>query len=334
MANLGTQALTLADYRKRMDPDGKVDVIIEALESSNPILQDMLWKEGNLPTGNITTVRTSLPTPQIRLINKGVTPSKSTTKQVQDTCIILEDRSRVDIELLKIQKDPEGFRHSEDMAFVQGFSESVAQNIFYGDTAADPHTFNGLAVRYKTLTGSKGDPGYQVISAGTAGTNNTSIYIVGWGNKNTCGIYPRNTKAGLDTQDLGQQTVLDSSGAELEAVVTLFNWKAGLAVQNIRANAAVRNIDVSKIGTAANDKATIQAIVKAKNRIQGLQRGDKKVVMYVSTQIYDMMELYLMDKNNVHITRQELMGQAPQMYFSGIPVKLCDAIAEDEGAVS
>lgn len=334
MENLGTQALTLADYRKRMTPDGEIDFIIEALENSNPILQDMVWKEGNLPTGNMTTIRTSLPTPSIRLINKGVKPSKSTTKQVQDTCIILEDRSCVDTELLELQKDPEAFRRSEDAAFVQGFSDVVAQNLFYGDTDADPHTFNGLATRYNTLTGNKGTAGYQTISAMTAGTNNTSIYLVGWGNHNTVGIYPRNSVMGLRMKDLGEQTVKDASGGEYQAVETLFTWKAGLSVQNIRANAAVRNIDISGLGTAANQKKIVESIVKAKNRIQGLQRGDKKVVMYVSTRVYDMLELYLSDKNNVHITRQELMGQMPQLYFSGIPVKLCDAIAENEGAVS
>lgn len=334
MANLGTQALTLADYRKRMTPDGEIDFIIEALENSNPILQDMVWKEGNLPTGNMTTIRTSLPTPSIRLINRGVKPSKSTTEQKQDTCIILEDRSSVDIELLAIQKNPEAFRRSEDAAFVQGFSDVVAANLFYGDTDADAHTFNGLATRYNTLAGAKGTAGYQTISAGTAGTNNTSIFLVGWGTKNTTGIYPRNSAMGLKMRDLGERTVTDANGLELQAVETLFTWKAGLAVQNIRANAAVRNIDIAGLGTAANQKKIVESIVKAKNRIQGLQRGDKKVVMYVSTQVYDMLELYLSDKNNVHITRQELMGQMPQLYFSGIPVKLCDAIAEDEGAVS
>lgn len=333
MANLGTQALTLADYRKRMEPDGSVAFIIEALENSNPILQDMKWKEGNLPTGNVTTVRTSLPTPSIRRINKGVSPSKSTTKQVQDTCIILEDRSCVDIELLALQKDKEGFRRSEDAAFIQGFGDVAAANLFYGDSDADQNTFNGLAVRYNTLTGSKGDPGYQIVPPDTAGTNNTSIYIVGWGTQNTCGIYPKNSVMGLQHRDLGENTITDASGGKYQALESLFTWKLGLAVQNIRGNAAVRNINVANLLTASYQKKVIDAIIQAKNRIQNLDRGDKQVVMYVSNGVYDMMEMYLTDKNNVHITRQELMGKMPQLYFSGIPVKKCDAISETESAV-
>jgi hypothetical protein len=44
--------------------------------------------------------------------------------------------------------------------------------------------------------------------------------------------------------------------------------------------------------------------------------------------------LYLLDKTNVHVTRQELMGAAPQLYLSGIPIKKCDAISETEPAIS
>ncbi len=335
MGVLGTQALTLSDYKKRINPDGSVAFIIEALESVNPITQDAVWKEGNLPTGNVTTIRTSLPTPSIRKINRGIKRSKSTTKQVQDTCIILEDRSSVDIELLALQKDKEGFRRSEDAAFIQGFADVVASNMFYGDTDDNADTFNGLSVRYNTLTdGGNGTPGHQVISAGTAGSNtNTSIYIVGWGTQATCGIYPKNSVMGLQHRDLGEKTVQDADGHEYQALQSLFTWKAGLAVQNIRANAMVRNIDTTKLTTAANQKAVIEAIVKAKNRIQGLDRGDKQVAMYVSPSVYDMIELWLTDKNNVHVTRQELMGQMPQLFFTGIPVKKCDAITDKEPAV-
>lgn len=60
MAILGAQSLTLSDWKKRVAPDGAIDFIIEALENSNPIIQDIVWKEGNLPTGNRTTVRASI----------------------------------------------------------------------------------------------------------------------------------------------------------------------------------------------------------------------------------------------------------------------------------
>ena len=211
MATLGTQALTLSDLRKRLAPDGSVDFIIEALLSSNPIMDDIAWKMGNLPTGNRTTIRTSMPKPSVRRINRGVTRHKSTTMQVQDTCIILEDRSCVDIEEIALAPNGEQFRRSEDAAFVGGFSDAIAANIFYGNADDDLDTFNGLSVRYPIIGGEKNTPGYQVIEGMTAnaGAKNTSAFLVGWGTHATSGIYPKNSQAGLKQRDLGEQTVQD-----------------------------------------------------------------------------------------------------------------------------
>ena len=311
MALLGTQALTLSDLQKRVDPDGNIAYIIEALLNANPIMDDIVWKEGNLPTGNRTTVRASMPTPSVRRINAGVARHKSSTRQVQDTCIILEDRSCIDIEELALARNREAFRRSEDAAFVGGFTDAVAANIFYGNTDDTLDTFNGLTARYDTIGGEKNDAGYQVVAGGTAGTNtNTSAFFVGWGTYATTGIYPKGSQAGLQQRDLGEQTVQDADGKEYQAVTTLFSWKVGMAVQDIRANALVRNIDVSKLSslTATDSKKLVNQFIYAKNRIRNLQGRDKKVVLYVSPALFDFFEIYLNDKNNAYITRQELMG--------------------------
>lgn len=333
---LGTEALTLADMRKRSTFDGNADFIIEALEHSNPFMDDIKWMEGNLPTGNRTTVRASIPTPQIRLLNRGVKPSKSTTKQLQDTCIILEDRSQIDIEVLSIQKDPVNFRKSEDAAFVQGFSTCVAANTIYGSAEDDQDTFNGISVRYPIIGGNKGDAGYQAVSAGTANADdkNTSIYIIGFGTKDTAGIYPRNSQAGLKMRDLGEQDAKDVNGADFRAVTTLFTWKFGLAVQNIRSNAILRNIDTATINTLSdtNKRILIEKLVTTKNRIQNLQKPGVNYGMYVSNTMYDFLESYLLNKNNVHVTRQDIQGSVPTLYFSGIPIKKCDEIKDTEPA--
>lgn len=335
MGTLGTQALTLSDLRKRESWDGSIDFIIEALENTNPILDDILWMEGNLPTGHKATIRTSVPKPQIRFLNKGVKPSKSTTKQVTDTCMMLEDRSEIDVKDLRASKDPEAFRRSEDAAFLQGFADRVAENLFYGDTELEAGTFNGLSVRYNIIGGKKNEAGYQVIPGGTPGENcNTTAFLVGYGTHATAGIYPRNSQAGLHQQDLGEGDIIDSEGGKYRGVTTLFSWDCGLTVQDLRANALVRNIDVTKLVnmTSAAKLSLIEKMVIAKNRIRGLQNRDKKLVWYVSNTMYNFLELYLLDKNNVHVTRQDIMGQPPVLYFAGIPVKMCEAISEEEPA--
>ena len=71
MSALAASHPTLLDLAKRLDPDGKIDVIAEILTQENPILEDMNFVEGNLPTGHRTTIRTGLPTPTWRKLLVG-----------------------------------------------------------------------------------------------------------------------------------------------------------------------------------------------------------------------------------------------------------------------
>ena len=112
MATLSQNALTLADHAKRVDPDGKIPAIVELLSETNEILDDMLFMEGNLPTGHRTSVRTGLPTVAWRLLNQGVQPSKSTTAQVDEQTAMLEAWSEVDPDLASLGGDIAGFRRS------------------------------------------------------------------------------------------------------------------------------------------------------------------------------------------------------------------------------
>ena len=61
MAILASNALTMLDWAKRVDDDGKIAMIVEILSQTNEILLDMLTLEGNGITGHKTTVRTGLP---------------------------------------------------------------------------------------------------------------------------------------------------------------------------------------------------------------------------------------------------------------------------------
>uniref|UniRef100_UPI0035C6A054 major capsid protein n=1 Tax=Megasphaera elsdenii TaxID=907 RepID=UPI0035C6A054 len=136
----GNTALTFSDLRKRMDPDGKIAWIMEIMAQSNPIMQHIPWMEGNLPTGNQTTLRTSYPHPQLRRINRGITPGKSTTRQIVDTCCLMEGMSQVDVRIVNLAPDKEATRRSEDGAFVEGFTQDLAKYMFYGDTETVSYT--------------------------------------------------------------------------------------------------------------------------------------------------------------------------------------------------
>src|SRR5262245_18558993 len=154
MATLGTGNLTLLDWAKRLDPDGKVPTIVELLKQTNEILEDMSWVEGNLPTGHRTTVRTGLPAVAWRLLNQGITPSKSTTAQIDEQAGMLEAWSEVDKDLALLNGNIGSFRLSEAKAFIEAMNQEMAQTLFYGNAGLAPEEFTGLSVRYSTTVGS------------------------------------------------------------------------------------------------------------------------------------------------------------------------------------
>ena len=102
----GGTALTLSDWARRQDPDGKIAKIVEILNLTNEVLDDFMFVEGNLPTGHKTTVRSGLPSVTWRLLNYGVQPSKSRSVQVTDTVGMLEAYSEVDKALADLNQKP------------------------------------------------------------------------------------------------------------------------------------------------------------------------------------------------------------------------------------
>src|SRR6056297_1920534 len=188
MAITSTLMPTLADWAKRTDPSGRIDMIVELLTQTNEVLDDMVWVEGNLPTGHRTTVRTGLPTPAWRKLNYGVQPSKSTTVQVTDGCGMLESYAEVDKALADLNGSSGDFRVSEDRAFIEAMNQSMAQTVFYGDTALTPERFLGLSPRFNDLSAESGG---NILDAGGAGADNTSVWLVAWSPSTVHGIFPK-----------------------------------------------------------------------------------------------------------------------------------------------
>ena len=40
---IGSTALTFSDLRKRLNPQGQLDTIMEVMAQSNPIMEDIPW---------------------------------------------------------------------------------------------------------------------------------------------------------------------------------------------------------------------------------------------------------------------------------------------------
>ncbi|AZV94485.1 hypothetical protein NJI34_37820 [Pseudomonas sp. S 311-6] len=332
MATLATQNPTLADVAKRLDPNGKIDKIVELLHQSNGILEDATFIEGNLPTGHRTTVRTGIPVPTWRKLYGGVQPSRSTTAQVTDNCGQLEAYAEVDKALADLNGNTAAFRLSEDRAHIEGMNQEMARTLIYGNEGTDPAKFTGLAARYNSLTA---DSGENIIDASGAGNDNTSIWLVTWGENTIHGIYPKGSKAGLNVEDKGQVTIenVDGNGGRMEGYRTHYKWDTGLTVRDWRYGARIANISVPDLSGANAKEATmalIEFMIQASERIPNFGMG--RAAWYVNRTIREKLRLGILNKIASNLSWETVAGKRVMM-FDDIPVRRTDAILTTEAKV-
>lgn len=341
MATLATPVATLADWAKRLDPDGKVPTIVELLSQTNEILDDMLWLEGNLPTGHRTTVRTGLPTVAWRLLNGGVTPSKSTTAQLDEQCGMLEAYSEVDKDLAELNGNTSAFRLSEGQAFIEAMNQEMASTLFYGNSSTSPEEFTGLAARYSSTTAGNGQ---NIITASGAGSDNTSVWLIVWGANTVHGIFPKASRAGLVHEDLGLVTVETANGiggGRMRAYRDHWQWKCGIALKDWRYAVRIANIDVSNLTTESSAANLTKLMIKAIHRVQNIRMG--RPVFYMNRSVAQMLDIQRYNVAGGMGTGSQNLGGSigysdidgkwtPS--FRGIPIRIVDALLETESVVS
>ena len=342
MATLSTKYPTLLDVSKRTDPDGKIAMIAEILSEYNDILDDIPMVEGNLPTGNVTSVRTSNPTPTFRLLNQGVVPAKSSTGQITDTCAIIETQSQIDVDLAMLNGNTAAFRLSEDASHIQALGNSFSETLISGDVSLTPEKFNGLTSRYFSL-GATFTTSANVISAGGLGTDNTSVYLIGWSPNLCYGMYPKGSQAGLQVNDMGIQNIMENTttGAYMRAYVTQYQWKVGLVIKDWRYVVRICNIDISNLETASDGTDTSANLLKfmsmALDKLP--PNGSIRPAFYMNERVRAMLRVKLLDKSNAYLSLGDLYGEsvprrASTLQFMGVPCRRVDSIGVAESVIT
>lgn len=339
MAVLSSGQLTLADYSKRMGPDGKIDPIAEMLSQQNEILEDVVYIEANQPTSHVSTIRTGLPAVYWRQYNAGVPSSKSTTAQITEPCAMLEARSHIDAKLLMLNGNSAGFRLSEESPFIEAMGQEMVGKFFNGNVGTDLKTFSGLATRFSSTAAGNGG---NVILGGGSGADNASIYLVVWGEQTVFAPFPKGSRAGLMTRDLGEESVQDASGGWFQAARSLFQWDAGLVVKDWRYVVRIANIDASDwvgvTGTQASTSATnvIKLMMRAIARIPNFSMG--RAAFYCNRSIQEGLMIQALEKSSSALGIKPALSQfganMNQLEFMGIPVRRVDQLSVTESLVS
>ena len=336
MATVGGTVLTITDFAQRLDPDGSVPAIAELLNEKNEVLSDMLWVEGNLPTGMRTTQRTGLPNVTFRLLNTGVQASKSTVGQVDDACAILEGWSVIDEKLAQLNGNVEALRLSEAKPFLEAMNQQFVSTLFYGNIFANPGTFLGFAPRYGAIANAVNQQ--NIINLAGGGGNNTSVWLIGWAEDTVCGIFPKGTMAGLTHEDYGLQTVqTQAAGAVvgmtsgfMRAYQDRFVWEPGLALRDWRYAVRIANINIATLTSTITTPDIISAMSRSLDRLPSLKGVTP--CFYMNRTIYSFLRLQALNKSNAAVTIQPALNQF-ELGFEGVPIRRVDQLLNTETAI-
>jgi len=334
MATIGNSYLNLIDKYRREDRFGNIAPVIEALNTLNPFMRDAVAIEANEGTTHKSTIRTGLPDVTWGKLYQGIPQSKSTTQQVEDATGFVEGLSFVDDRYLQLSKNPAAVRMSEAQPFLEAIAQEVATNIFYADTATTPERFKGLGARYDTLANT------QVINGGGVGSDNTSIWFVTHGERQTALIYPQGTAAGVQREDKGSQRVTDDLGNAYYGKEELFRQHVGVAVGDWRFNARIANIDVSELRAGNVD---IYALMRSAYwRLQGRRNGNVqnggmismgRTVIYANREVLEALDTQASDNDKVRLTRDEVEG-GEILAYRQLPIRETDALINAEAAIA
>lgn len=332
-------SLNLLDVAKRTDPNGNIPEIAELLMQKNEILMDIPWLQGNLPTGTRNTIRTGMPQAYWKRPNGGNPASKSTTAQIDEAAGLLEAWSVIDKQVADLNGNAQAYRLSEANAFLESMNQQLASQLIYGNSFTNSERFMGLAPRYGAISGAVN--AQNILNGLGSGSDNTSVWLVGWGENSVYGIYPRGSKAGLDRYDFGArpwQTSTTFGAGQIHAYVERFSWYCGLAVKDWRFVVRAPNIDVSDL-VNGNGTQNAQQLILMMSRMTDRLPNDMNIkpVFYTNRTVKSILKIQALNKSQNILNVQEGLtqfGTRQELTFLGIPIRTNDQILNTESVVS
>ena len=221
---------------------------------------------------------------------------------------------------------------------MEGMSQEMASTLFYG-SAASPEEFVGFSNRYNDLGAVNGQ---NILDAGGTGSDNSSIWFVGWGPRAVFGVFPKGSSAGLQHEDLGLDDAFDSNNNRFRAYMDDYSWKAGLVVKDHRFAVRIANVDISDLigqtGTQAPTVSTaiIKLMSRAIDRLPMLTGVNTS--FYANRTVLSNLRVAALDKSNSAVTIEPALDQFGKtihtMSFLGHPVRVTDALTEAEAQVT
>ena len=182
---------------------------------------------------------------------------------------------------------------------LEGYSDNIS-----------PEEFNGLSIRYADLSAANAQ---NIVDAGGTGSDNSSIWVVCWGENGVFGIFPKGSKAGLSHEDLGIQDAFDSSDKRFRAYMDEYKWKNGLVVKDWRYGVRIANIAVAELVAQSGTQAPTAAtnIVKLMSRAIDHLPSQTSVnpVFYVNRTVASHLRVLGLSYNSSAVTIEPSLDQ-------------------------
>lgn len=344
MAVKGSTLVTLADVRNGKFGKG-VGKMAEVLMKHNAMLQDAPYFEANMGSYHEEEIRATLPKVYYVKANQGTPASKSSSEMRSFTTAHFESRSQIDYRVAaKGGKQNISYnRWKQASGHIQAMALEHADLFLYGSPADDHRKVAGFADIYSTLDVTESETAKQVVDGGGTGTDNTSIWLICWGENTVFGIYPAGSKAGLERIDRSpggnqiQIQALDelNNPSHFWGFEEDFHMDHGLVVKDYRQVSRFANIDVSNLNSTVipyPGADIIRGMIKQTYLIDNLENGTP--VFYCNRTIEAHLHLQALDKvSNGNQLNFETVAGKRVLHLLQIPIRRMDSILVTEEAV-
>lgn len=297
---------------------------VDALVQQNDLLMDAPVRESNLINGEEFTVTTSLPQPYLHSRGEGRSATKGQVQHGAESVAWFTNQMRVNVEDLEGAANKAEFLRREEMKYLEGMNQSLAEMFIYGSTATEPKEFDGLDVRYDTLATDS------VFSQGGSDSGNlTDIWFIQWDSYDCCMIYPKGERGGIYrtphpdtclTTELDAGTTSDAENKVAWYTMVDFDWKGGFCLRDPRRVKRLCNIHKTPghADSLSVDMDTFDEVVESFDT-PGM------IYAYMNKKVRTQIRQFVNSKGNVAFPPGQPFAK-PVLYKDDVPCRRVDRI--------
>ncbi len=149
------------------------------------------------------------------------------------------------------------------------------------------------------------------------------------------GIYPKGSIAGLQHNDLGEQTVTVGTGiggSRMRAYQDQFVWDCGIALKDWRYAVRLANIDVSNLVAESSNVDLPNKMIRMIHRIPTFGMG--RAAFYMNRTVFEMLDIQRREdvRTGGQLRYVEVDGISIPT-FRGIPIRRSDSLLLTEARI-